>query len=116
MALIRLSSGLATFPENLCRRACNVFRRSMVSDHFQAKILYPWKGKDLMRTEGLVKFFNVTKGFGFIEPTNGQKDVFVHISEVERSGLQNLKEGDKVSFEIEADKRGRSNATKLQIS
>jgi len=42
--------------------------------------------------------------------------VFVHISEVERSGLPNLKEGDKVSFEVEADKRGRSNATKLQIS
>jgi len=83
---------------------------------FQAKILHTRKGKEPMRTEGLVKFFNVTKGFGFIEPTNGQKDVFVHISEVERSGIPNLKEGDKVSFEVESDKRGRSNATKLQIS
>jgi CspA family cold shock protein len=83
---------------------------------FQAKIFYTRKEKEPMRTEGLVKFFNVTKGFGFIEPTNGQKDVFVHISELERSGLPHLKEGDKVSFEVEADKRGRSNATKLQIS
>ncbi len=69
-----------------------------------------------MSTDGVVKFFNFTKGFGFIEPTNGGKDVFVHISEVERSGLSELKEGDKVSFEVEADKRGRSNATKLQIN
>ena len=69
-----------------------------------------------MSNDGVVKFFNFTKGFGFIEPTNGGKDVFVHISEVERSGLSELKEGDKVSFEVEADKRGRSNATKLQIN
>ncbi len=69
-----------------------------------------------MSTDGVVKFFNFTKGFGFIESTNGGKDVFVHISEVERSGLSELKEGDKVSFEVEADKRGRSNATKLQIN
>jgi CspA family cold shock protein len=48
-----------------------------------------------MRTEGLVKFFNVTKGFGFIEPTNGQKYVFVHISEIERSGLPILKKATK---------------------
>jgi CspA family cold shock protein len=87
-----------------------------VTGSFQAKSYIIGRKKKPMRTEGLVKFFNVTKGFGFIEPTNGQKDVFVHISEVERSGLPNLKEGDKVSFEVEADKRGRSNATKLQIS
>jgi CspA family cold shock protein len=74
------------------------------------------KGLNKMSTDGVVKFFNFTKGFGFIEPTNGGKDVFVHISEVERSGLSELKEGDKVSFEVEADKRGRSNATKLQIN
>ena len=54
---------------------------------------------------GTVKFFNMTKGFGFIEPENGEKDVFVHISAVERSGLAGLSEGQKVSFDIEADRR-----------
>jgi CspA family cold shock protein len=50
--------------------------------------------------EGTVKFFNSQKGFGFIQPTDGGKDVFVHISAVERAGLRTLKEGQKVSFEI----------------
>jgi cold shock protein len=58
-------------------------------------------------TTGVVKFFNTTKGFGFIKPDDGSNDVFVHISAVERSGLPGLNEGDKVSFELEADKRGK---------
>lgn len=55
---------------------------------------------------GTVKFFNTTKGFGFIAPDDGSKDVFVHISAVERSGLSTLTEGQAVSFDIEPDKRG----------
>ena len=55
---------------------------------------------------GTVKFFNTTKGFGFIAPEDGSKDVFVHISAVERSGMAPLVEGQKVSFEVQADPRG----------
>lgn len=55
---------------------------------------------------GTVKFFNTTKGYGFIEPEDGGKDVFVHISAVERSGLGYLAEGQKVSFEVQPDARG----------
>jgi cold shock protein len=60
-----------------------------------------------MRLNGTVKFFNHARGFGFIAPDNGEKDVFVHASALERSGVTSLNEGDKVSFEIEDDKRGR---------
>jgi CspA family cold shock protein len=64
---------------------------------------------------GTVKWFNSTKGFGFIEPDSGGADVFVHISAVERSGLGSLKDGQKVSFEIVQDKRsGKSSAEQLQ--
>lgn len=56
---------------------------------------------------GTVKFFNSTKGFGFITPEDGTKDIFVHISAVERSGLTTLNEGQKVSFETEEDRRGK---------
>ena len=59
---------------------------------------------------GTVKFFNTTKGFGFIEQGNGQPDVFVHISAVERSGMRSLVEGQKVSFDVVADRRTGKNA------
>jgi CspA family cold shock protein len=66
-------------------------------------------------TKGTVKWFNSQKGFGFIEPENGGKDVFVHISAVERAGLSGLNEGQKVSFEIIADRRtGKSAAENLR--
>jgi cold shock protein len=55
---------------------------------------------------GTVKFFNATKGFGFISPEGGGKDVFVHASALERAGLHTLNEGQRVSFEIESDKKG----------
>lgn len=55
---------------------------------------------------GTVKFFNSTKGFGFITPATGGKDVFVHISAVERAGLRTLVEGQKVSFEVQNDPKG----------
>ena len=64
---------------------------------------------------GTVKFFNTTKGFGFIEVGNGQPDVFVHISALERSGMRTLVEGQKVSFDIVKDNRnGKSAAENLQ--
>ena len=64
---------------------------------------------------GTVKWFNATKGFGFIQPDDGGKDVFVHISAVERSGLRGLVEGQKVSYEIQADRRtGKESAANLK--
>ncbi|HYL33327.1 MAG: cold-shock protein [Stellaceae bacterium] len=66
-------------------------------------------------TIGTVKWFNPQKGFGFIQPEDGSKDVFVHISAVERSGMASLREGQKVSFDLEADQRsGKSSATNLK--
>ena len=63
---------------------------------------------------GTVKWFNAQKGFGFIQPDEGGQDVFVHISAVERSGLGNPREGQKLSYEIERDQRGRASATNLR--
>ena len=54
---------------------------------------------------GIVKWFNATKGFGFIQPDDGSKDVFVHVSAVERAGLSNLNEGQKIIYELVADRR-----------
>lgn len=69
-----------------------------------------------MATNGTVKFFNHTKGFGFIAPEDGGKDVFVHISALERAGLPPLNEGDQVSFDVEDDPRGRGKqATNIQM-
>jgi CspA family cold shock protein len=66
-------------------------------------------------TTGNVKWFNNQKGFGFIQPENGDKDVFVHISAVERAGMSTLTEGQKVSFEVVADRRtGKSSADNLR--
>lgn len=63
---------------------------------------------------GTVKWFNATKGFGFIQPDDGSKDVFVHISAVERSGLGRLNEGDKVSFDLERGQQGKTSAVNLK--
>jgi len=72
-------------------------------------------GGQFMAT-GTVKWFNATKGFGFIQPDGGGNDVFVHISAVERAGLSSLAEGQKVSFEIKVDpKRGKSSAENLRV-
>jgi CspA family cold shock protein len=67
-------------------------------------------------TVGTVKWFNATKGFGFIQPEDGSKDVFVHISAVERSGLGRLNEGDKVSFELERGQQGKTSAVNLKAA
>jgi CspA family cold shock protein len=66
---------------------------------------------------GTVKWFNSQKGFGFIQPENGGKDVFVHISAVERAGLSGLNEGQKVSYEVVADRKtGKSSAENLRTA
>jgi CspA family cold shock protein len=64
---------------------------------------------------GTVKWFNPTKGFGFIEPEDGSNDAFVHISAVERSGLRTLNEGQKVSYDLEPGRDGKSAAENLSI-
>ena len=66
-------------------------------------------------TIGTVKWFNPTKGFGFIEPEDGGNDAFVHISAVERTGLSTLNEGQKVSFELQAGQNGKASAENLSV-
>lgn len=65
---------------------------------------------------GTVKWFNATKGFGFIAPENGNNDVFLHISAVERAGLREVKDGQAVTFDIERGRDGRESATSLQLA
>ena len=66
---------------------------------------------------GTLKWFNEQKGYGFIQPDQGGKDVFVHISAVERSGMRSLAEGQKVSYDVEADRRtGKEGATNLKAA
>jgi len=66
---------------------------------------------------GTVKWFNATKGFGFIQPDDGGQDVFVHISAVERAGMSGLNEGQKISFELRADRKtGKSSADNLRAA
>ncbi len=64
---------------------------------------------------GTVKWFNPAKGFGFIEPEDGSKDAFVHISAVERAGLDGLNEGQKVSYELQAGQNGKTSAENLSV-
>jgi CspA family cold shock protein len=66
---------------------------------------------------GTVKFYNISKGFGFIQPDDGSKDVFVHATAIERAGMRELREGQKVSFEVETDRRsGKAAAANLQAA
>jgi CspA family cold shock protein len=104
----RASVGLTTFFQNL--------------DHYElaarecAARLHTYL-KEVSMTQGTVKWFNDQKGFGFIQPDDGSKDVFVHISAVERAGMRSLNEGQKVSYEIVADRRtGKSSADNLKAA
>ncbi len=65
---------------------------------------------------GTVKWFNATKGFGFIQPESGSKDIFLHISAVERAGLSRIEDGQKVTFEIETGRDGRESASNLELA
>ena len=66
-------------------------------------------------TVGTVKFFNATKGYGFIEPDDGTPDAFIHISAVERAGLSSLNEGQKISYELQPGRNGKSSAEDISI-
>lgn len=67
-------------------------------------------------TTGAVKWFNADKGYGFIQPDDGGKDVFVHISAVERAGLRTLRDGQKVKFEVQTGRNGKDSAENLQLA
>ena len=78
------------------------------------ELTYP---EESTMTTGTVKWFNEQKGFGFIQPDDGGKDVFVHISAVERAGMRGLAEGQKISYEMETDRRsGKQSAGNLQAA
>ena len=74
------------------------------------------KKGDITMANGTVKWFNATKGFGFIAPAQGNKDVFVHISALERAGIRQLDDGQAVTFDLETDRNGRESATNLALA
>jgi CspA family cold shock protein len=103
-------------PSSSERRTCFLFPR-----RYSTRRPIPGGGpsfcSEIHMTIGTVKWFNPQKGFGFIQPDNGEKDVFVHISAVERAGMSNLAEGQKLSFELQRDQRsGKVSATNLQAA
>jgi len=67
-------------------------------------------------TTGTVKWFNATKGYGFIEPEDGGKDAFLHISALERAGISNIQEGQRVEFELQTGKNGKSSAENIRLA
>jgi CspA family cold shock protein len=74
------------------------------------------KTGDLTMANGTVKWFNATKGFGFIAPANGNRDVFVHVSALERAGIRQLNDGQAVTFDIETGRDGRESAMNLALA
>lgn len=65
---------------------------------------------------GTIKWFNATKGFGFIQPDDGTNDVFVHITDVQRAGIDGLREGDKLTFDVQRGQQGKLSATNLRLA
>ena len=87
----------------------------MVPRRGAASLIMSWKG--IVMTTGVVKWYNSQKGYGFIQPDDGGKDAFVHVSAVERAGMSDLREGQKISFELVSDARsGKTSADKLQAA
>jgi CspA family cold shock protein len=74
------------------------------------------KTGDITMANGTVKWFNATKGFGFIAPEHGSKDVFVHVTALERAGIRQLDDGQRVTFDLESDRNGRESATNLALA
>ncbi len=112
---IEYRSGSVTYPRSVLieHRPALDLSDNLIGRAVRGRLLR-LKDNTLM-TIGTVKWFNSTKGFGFIQPDDGGKDVFVHVSAVERSGLGGLGEGQKVSFELERDRKtGRESAVDLR--
>jgi CspA family cold shock protein len=65
---------------------------------------------------GTIKWFNATKGYGFIQPEDGTSDVFVHISDMQRSGITELREGDKLTYDVQRGQQGKMSATNLRLA
>jgi CspA family cold shock protein len=86
---------------------------NMIASGYGAGCQIPVEGSERMAT-GTVKWFNAQKGYGFIQPDDGSKDVFVHISAVERSGMGNLQEGQKLGYELERGQQGKTSAVNLR--
>ena len=87
--------------------------RSLIR-HAAPRAGYPPTGSDTTMATGTVKWFNATKGYGFIQPDDGSKDVFVHISDVQRSGMDALNEGDKLQYEIQRGQQNKLSASDLK--
>src|SRR5215207_1079182 len=121
------SSSIDLWPDDWAaslRTAGRTFRLPLPDDRLiepaptlgRGSLLHPAVKGHTMAT-GTVKWFNEQKGYGFIQPDQGGKDVFVHISAVERSGMRGLAEGQKVSYDVEADRRtGKESATNLRAA
>jgi CspA family cold shock protein len=71
--------------------------------------------RNSLMSNGTIKWFNATKGYGFIQPEDGTGDVFVHISDVQRSGITELREGDKLSFDVQRGQQGKLSACNLKL-
>jgi CspA family cold shock protein len=100
-------------PGPTARRAAPAHPVPHFENHFGSHVASRRYAETMHMTIGTVKWFNPTKGFGFIQPLDGSKDVFVHISAVERAGMT-LKEGQKVSFDVERGQQGKVSAVNLQ--
>jgi CspA family cold shock protein len=102
------------------RRAASDCEATLFSPQLKSKISRMCAGFGQLRrlhvASGTVKWFNPQKGFGFIQPEDGSKDVFVHISAVERAGLTTLNENQKVSYELERGQQGKTSAVNLQAN
>ncbi len=72
--------------------------------------------RNFIMSNGTIKWFNATKGYGFIQPDDGTSDVFVHISDMQRSGITELREGDKLTFDVQRGQQGRMSACNLRLA
>jgi CspA family cold shock protein len=71
--------------------------------------------RNTIMATGTVKWFNATKGYGFIQPEDGSKDVFLHVSDVQRSGLQDVREGDRLEYDVQQGQQGKTSACNLRM-